>query len=278
MGLTSPDKTKVMPANSVAVASSASGAGGPPNEQEALREARDKEVVRLNARITELQESSATALANISKNDLSELKSMSRPPEKLMKALFGVACLMGQHDAATNWSSCKTQLLSPTFFDNLRALNVVASVDDTRLQELDKIYPLSLLEAEPFLPPTRGMNQAVALMEIFLSNAVKIRQACALMRVYGDEQALSVKLSACSSLHQALRERDAGMISLFLNLPGAVNSRDETGRTPLHIAAERLQAPMVQALLSACAEADAQDKVRIPTHAQQSSDGCGGIY
>ena len=31
------------------------------------------------------------------------------------------------------------------------------------------------------------------------------------------------------------------MFSLFMNVPGAVQSRDETGRTPLHIAAERLQ-------------------------------------
>jgi hypothetical protein len=267
MGFTSPDKIKVMPADSMAVAISVSGAGGLLNEKEAIREARDKEILRLNARITELLERSASALANISKNDLSELKSMSRPPEKIMKALFGVACLMGQHDAATNWSSCKAQLLSPTFFDNLRALSVMGSVDDTRLQELDKIYPLSLLEAEPFVPPTRSMNQAVGHMEYFLSNAVKIRQACTLMRVYGDEQALTVKLSACSSLHQALRERDAAMISLFLNLPEAVKSRDETGRTPLHIAAERLQASMVESLLSAGAEADAQDKVSLPTHA-----------
>jgi ankyrin repeat protein len=69
------------------------------------------------------------------------------------------------------------------------------------------------------------------------------------------------------------------MISLFLNLPEAVKSRDETGRTPLHIAAERLQAPMVEALLSAGAEADAQDKVSILTHAERSSDGnCWGVY
>ena len=128
-----------------------------------------------------LKAANADLIAGINRSEINELRAMSRPPPSIHRLLFALYFLQVQLDDTDDtvkapkpnpsWLFVMNEVFLPGNFNRLGPIDP-STVTERQLQELDKVYPLALLEVDPFQPPI-GMFRSMANLDMWLSNLIK---------------------------------------------------------------------------------------------------------